>query len=156
MAAVESLSKQVKWPERGSGFVSGEQSWNCSSRSETSALDAHKKPWSQFAAPNQLSSRSSCPFQNIVVRQLPKILAEPAFPLTPLDASHVETGRPPTTAQLLATAIQVQEQEPRNGHHAGRNPILFRHEIRASLVPWTRLLNLPRSKPMSSDILIIF
>src|SRR5260370_39430850 len=53
------------------------------------------------------------------------------------DASHVETGRPPTTAQRLATAIQGQEQEPRHGLREGRKPVLFPHEIRASLVPWT-------------------
>jgi hypothetical protein len=83
-------------------------------------------PQADRADLSKISSFAS--FQNI---------GRTCFSTYSFDASHVETGRPPTTARRLATAIQVLEQGPRNGHHAGRNPILFRHEIKASLVPWT-------------------
>src|SRR5260370_2716894 len=92
MAAVESLSMQVNWPERGSGFASGEQSWNSSSRLETSALVAHKKPLGPLCGANPVIKPIELLFPKYRRSPVSKILAEPAFPLTPLIPAILKPG----------------------------------------------------------------
>ena len=131
----------------GSGFISGEQSWNSNRTIGDPRLRRTQKALGPLCGAKPVLKPIELPFPKYRRSPASRMLAEPAFPLTPLMPAMLKPGDHQLQRSDSQPGFNASNKGRGMAFTRGATPVLFRHEIRASQVPWTGRTQFPVETP---------